>query len=59
MKSTEEYDSKKEVSIYVQEVTPVNSTKIQLYSDEFKIGQEVTFEATSHGGKEVVMNFIL
>lgn len=59
VKSTEEYDSKKEVSIYVQEVTPVNSTKIQLYSDEFKIGQEVTFEATSHGGKEVCYEFYI
>lgn len=59
VKSTEEYDSKKEVSIYVQEVTPVNSTKIELYSNELKIGEEVTFEATSHGGKEVCYEFYI
>ena len=59
VKSTEEYDSKKEVSIYVQEVTPVNSTKIELYSNELKIGEEVTFEAISHGGKEVCYEFYI
>lgn len=59
VKSTEEYDSKKEVSVYVHEVMPVNSTKLQILSNEFKIGNEVTFEATSKGGKEVCYEFYI
>lgn len=59
LNSTEEYDSKKEVSIYVHEVTPVNSTKLKLYSNSFKVGEEVTFEAESHGGKEVCYEFYI
>lgn len=59
VKSTEEYDSKKEVSIYVHEVIPVNSTKLQLSDDDFKIGKEVTFEALSKGGKEVCYEFYI
>lgn len=58
-KSTEEYDSKKEVSIYVHEVTPVNSTKLQLSSTDLKIGKEITFEAISQGGKEVCYEFYI
>ena len=37
IKSTEEYDSKKEVSIYVHEVIPVNSTKLQISSKDLRI----------------------
>ena len=59
IKSTEEYDSKKEVSIYVHEVVPVNSTKLQLSSNDLKIGKEVTFEAISKGGKEVCYEFYI
>ena len=55
----EEYDSKKEVSIYVHEVPPINSTKLKLYSNSFKVGEEVTFEAESHGGKEVCYEFYI
>ena len=59
IKSTEKYDSKKEVSIYVHEVVPVNSTKLQLSSNNFKIGEEITFEAVSKGGKEVCYEFYI
>ena len=38
---------------------PVNSTKLQILSNEFKIGNEVTFEATSKGGKEVCYEFYI
>ena len=59
MKSTEEYDSKREVSIYVHEVMPVNSTKLQISSNDLEIGKEVTFEAVSEGGKEVCYEFYI
>lgn len=59
IKSTEEYDSKKEVSIYVHEVVSVNSTKLQLSSNSLKIGEEITFEAISKGGKEVCYEFYI
>lgn len=59
VKSTEEYDSKKEVSVYVHEVMPVNSTKLQLSSNDLKVGEEVTFEAKSEGGKEVCYEFYI
>lgn len=59
VKSTEEYDSKREVSIYVHEVVSVNSTKLKLSSNDLKIGEEVTFEATSKGGKEVCYEFYI
>lgn len=59
IKSTEEYDSKREVSIYVHEVVPVNSTKLQLLSNDLEIGKEVTFEAISEGGKEVCYEFYI
>ncbi len=59
VKSTEEYDSKREVSIYVHEVVSVNSTKLKLSSNDLKIGKEVTFEATSKGGKEVCYEFYI
>ena len=59
VKSTEEYDSKREVSIYVHEVIPVNSTKLQLSSNDLEVGKEVTFEAISEGGKEVCYEFYI
>ena len=59
LNSTEEYDSKREVSIYVHEVIPVNSTKLQLSSNDLEVGKEVTFEAISEGGKEVCYEFYI
>lgn len=58
-KSPEDYDSKKEISVYVNEVMPVYSTKLHILSNEFKIGSEVTFEVTSNGGKEVCYEFYI
>lgn len=55
----EEYDVKKEVSIYVNEATPVTNTKIRLDIDEVVVGKEVTFEVTSEGGKEVCYEFYI
>ncbi|ATD55989.1 triple tyrosine motif-containing protein [Clostridium chauvoei] len=53
VKCKEEYDSKKEISLYVHEATPVTNTKIKLISEEVKVNKEVAFEITSEGGKEV------
>ena len=55
----EEYDTKKEVSIYVNEATQVTNTKVKLNNDEIKVGKEITFEATSEGGKEVCYEFYI
>ncbi len=55
----EEYDIKKEVSIYVNEATPVTNTKIKMDIDKIIEGKEVTFEATSEGGKEVCYEFYI
>lgn len=58
-KSKEEYDSKKEVSIYVKEVMPVHSTQIISSEEEIILGKEVTFEVTSKGGKNVCYEFYI
>lgn len=55
----DDYDVKKEVSVYVNEATPVTNTKIKIDRDEIIEGQEVTFEVTSEGGKEVCYEFYI
>ena len=59
IKCEEEFDSKKEVSIYVSEATPVTNTKILCDREEVVCNKEVTFKVTSVGGKMYVMNFTL
>ena len=59
VKSSEEYDSKREISIYVKEAMPVHSTKISVDKEELKVGEEVTFEVTSQGGKDVCYEFYM
>ncbi|MEN8433285.1 triple tyrosine motif-containing protein [Clostridium septicum] len=53
VKCKEDYDSKKEVSLYVHEATPVTNTKINIISKEINVNKEVAFEISSNGGKEV------
>ena len=55
----DEYDVKKEISIYVNESTPVTDTKIKIDREIIIEGQEVTFEVTSKGGKEVCYEFYI
>lgn len=55
----DEYDVKKEISIYVNESTPVTDTKIKIDRDKIIEGQEVSFEVTSKGGKEVCYEFYI
>lgn len=59
IKSLEEYDSKKELNIYVHDVTPVTDTKVCISKDDIKIGEEITFNATSYGGREVCYQFYI
>ncbi|MFU7515699.1 triple tyrosine motif-containing protein [Clostridium sp. HCS.1] len=55
----EEYDVKKEVSIYVNEAVPITNTKINLDTSNILVGKEITFEATSEGGKDVCYEFYI
>lgn len=58
-KCEEEYDHKKEVSIYVHEAIPINSTKIEILNKDIKVNEEVTFQVNSKGGKEVCYEFYI
>ena len=59
IKCEEEFDSKKEVSIYVSEATPVTNTKILCDREEVVCNNEVTFKVTSVGGKDVCYEFYI
>ena len=59
IKCEEEVDSKKEVSIYVSEATPVTNTKILCDREEIVCNEEVTFKVTSVGGKDVCYEFYI
>ncbi|MGG7178817.1 triple tyrosine motif-containing protein [Clostridium paraputrificum] len=59
IKCEDEFDSKKEISLYVSEATPVTNVKISLDKDLVKVNEEVTFKATSDGGKEVCYEFYI
>lgn len=53
------YDTKKEVSIYVHEATPVTDTKITVGKEGIIQNKEVNFWAESSGGKDVCYEFYL
>jgi len=59
LKCKGEYDSKKQVSIYVSESSPVIETKIITNKVEGNINEEFTFEVISRGGKDVCFEFYL
>ncbi|OOM79690.1 triple tyrosine motif-containing protein [Clostridium sp. BL-8] len=59
IKCKDEYDSKKQINLYVSEAPPVIETKIITNKLEFNINEEVTFEAISRGGKDVCYEFYL
>ncbi|MDZ5010462.1 triple tyrosine motif-containing protein, partial [Clostridium perfringens] len=56
---TEDCDAKKEVSLYVNEATPVTNTKIRVKNENLQVNSEITFEASSEGGKEVCYEFYI
>lgn len=57
VKCEEEFDSKKELSLYVFETRPVTDTKVICENDEIEINKEVTFKVSSKGGKDVCYEF--
>lgn len=59
LKCKGEYDSKKQVSLYVSEAPPVIETKIITNKVEGDINEELTFEVISRGGKDVCYEFYL
>ena len=59
LKCKGEYDSKKQVSLYVSEASPVIETKIITNKVEGNINEELTFEVISRGGKDVCYEFYL
>lgn len=54
-----EYDSKKQISLYVSEASPVIETKIITNKTDYKVNEELTFEVISRGGKDVCYEFYL
>ena len=59
IKCKTEFDSKKQVNIYVNEALPVISTKIIPNTLEPIVNEEFTIEAKSRGGKNVCYEFYL
>lgn len=59
IKCEREYDSRKQVNIYVNEALPVISTKIITNTLEPVVNEEFTIEAKSRGGKDVCYEFYL
>lgn len=55
----EEYDIKKELSLYVHEAIPVSNTKIIIRNNNIIANNEVTFDVSSEGGKEVCYEFYI
>ena len=53
------FDSKREIKVYVNEAPPVTDTKVLCDKNIFKINEEVTFNASSQGGKEVCYEYYL
>ena len=55
----EEFDTKKEISIYVLDSPPVTGTKVICENDDIDINREVTFRVETHGGKDINYEFYL
>jgi hypothetical protein len=58
-KSSKEFDSKKELKVFVNDATTVTSTKIQCDKTEISANEPVIFSVRSDGGKDVVYEFYL
>ncbi|MGG7079249.1 triple tyrosine motif-containing protein [Clostridium sardiniense] len=54
-----EFDTKRDINIYVHEAIPVTGTKIKIDKEPIKINTEVNFWAESVGGKDVCYEFYL
>jgi len=56
-KCEDEYDTKKEINLYVSEAMPITGTRITCDKENIEINREVTLKACSNGGKEVCYEF--
>lgn len=59
IKCQEEFDSKKDISVYVVDSLKVFNTKIVLDKQSVKANTEVTFSVSSEGGKNVCYQFYI
>ncbi|WP_294395159.1 triple tyrosine motif-containing protein [uncultured Clostridium sp.] len=59
IKCDKEFDSKKQINLYVNEASPVLNTKIISNKPEGKVNEEFAIEVTSRGGKDVCYEFYL
>ena len=59
VKCVDDYDSKKEVNIYVFNALPVRNLEIYLNKEKPVISDELTFAVSSKGGRRVVYEFYI
>ena len=59
VKCDKEFDSKKQINLYVNEASPILNTKIISNKAEGKVNEEFSIEVTSRGGKDVCYEFYL
>lgn len=59
IKCDKDFDSKKQINLYVNEASPVLNTKIISNKQEGKVNEEFAIEVTSRGGKDVCYEFYL
>ncbi|WP_294377052.1 triple tyrosine motif-containing protein [uncultured Clostridium sp.] len=59
IKCNKDFDSKKQINLYVNEASPVLNTKIIANKAEGKVNEEFSIEAISRGGKDVCYEFYL
>lgn len=59
IKCEEEFDTKKEISIYVLDSPPITDTKVICENDDIDINREATFRVETHGGKDINYEFYL
>lgn len=55
----EDYDTKNQVSVYVNEAMPVINTKVKANKDVIMQEKDVSFEVTSEGGRDVLYEFYI
>lgn len=59
IKSTNEFDDKREMIINVIDAMPITNCRIALDKDDFMVNEPVTFTAQCMGGRDVIYEFYL
>ena len=57
--SDKNYDSKKEINIFVEESIPIRDTKVYTNKKGLKVNEDITFYAESLGGKDICYEFYI